>query len=249
MTPISINHIVIETLLWARHNIDIVIGVGIAVIAFPAVIFTEIFLPVFNIGTGLSELLVLASFSSIISVGAQAIIYTKMNEQSLKSATPGHSWPKIKRLFMPLFILTFITGILTLLGLLALIIPGVFLALMWAASSPALASENLSVFQAMERSAQLTKGHKWHILALTILAVLVIGILAVIWDTTAAIFITYEFDNEVIADQRTPLWYNIISETMNGFLSAILIAGQMILYRHLVAAQTGIATEHLDIFD
>ena len=58
------------------------------------------------------------------------------------------------------------------LGLFLLIVPGVLLLLRWCVAGPALVTENLGVFAAMRRSAELTKGRRGAIfLALLVAAV------------------------------------------------------------------------------
>lgn len=81
------------------------------------------------------------------------------------------------------------------LGLLLLIVPGVYLATMWAVSGPIIVVERLGVFKAMARSGVLTQNHRWAILGLFVLymifALFVQGIIALAipggWATMAGL--------------------------------------------------------------
>lgn len=63
----------------------------------------------------------------------------------------------------------FLTGIGILVGLVLLIVPGIMLFTRWAVGLPALLRENLTAWQAMERSSALTEGNRWRILGLGLL--------------------------------------------------------------------------------
>jgi hypothetical protein len=68
------------------------------------------------------------------------------------------------RYFLPMFGLNLVWGLAVGLGLVLLIIPGVFLIVIWSASVPALVNEGTGVGGAFTRSAALTKGHRLEIL-------------------------------------------------------------------------------------
>ena len=101
----------------------------------------------------------------------------------------------------------------------------------------------------MERSAELTKGHKLHILGLALLAIFTVMIFTVIWDAIASPLLPTVFQDGDVLRQDIPLWYSIGAECVTGVFSAIFTAGQMVLYRHLIAAKIGVPGHNLDIFD
>jgi len=73
-----------------------------------------------------------------------------------------------------------IRSILIFLGLLALIVPGIILSIMWAFTFPVLGETHLGFWEAMRRSAILTEGYRWQIflLALAGIPVILLGLLA-----------------------------------------------------------------------
>jgi hypothetical protein len=61
-------------------------------------------------------------------------------------------------------------------GLAVLVVPGLIIATAWAAGGPALVAENLSPWRAIIRSAELTKGHRWHVFGVLLVAAAVLAL-------------------------------------------------------------------------
>lgn len=81
--------------------------------------------------------------------------------------------------FLPLIALAILLGIAVFVGFCLLIVPGVFLALMWCVAAPAYVVERPALFDSFNRSADLTRGNRLRILVLGILwliAAIIIGI-------------------------------------------------------------------------
>jgi hypothetical protein len=75
----------------------------------------------------------------------------------------------------------FLKGLAVLVGLALLIIPGIFLATMWAVTGPAIVVERAGIFDAFQRSWDLVRGEFWPVLGAFVLAYLILaaaGILA-----------------------------------------------------------------------
>jgi hypothetical protein len=70
-------------------------------------------------------------------------------------------------------IVSVLAGLAILLGLILLIVPGLFLACVWMVVIPVCALENLKAVASMKRCFELTQGHRWHILALLIVGILI----------------------------------------------------------------------------
>jgi uncharacterized membrane protein len=74
------------------------------------------------------------------------------------------------------FLAGLVMGILVALGFVCLIVPGIILSIMWMFVSLILAETNLDFWPAMELSARLTAGYRWHLFGL-MLAFILVGIL------------------------------------------------------------------------
>lgn len=70
------------------------------------------------------------------------------------------------RLFFPIFVLWILTSLLSALGAIFLIVPGIIIYLMLTVSVPALIEERQSIFESMRRSRRLTEGSRNRILLL-----------------------------------------------------------------------------------
>jgi hypothetical protein len=77
------------------------------------------------------------------------------------------------------FLLSLVSGVLTFLGFLALIVPGIILAIMWMFGNLILAESEVDFWTAMQRSSDLTRGYRWELftLALACIPVLLLGLL------------------------------------------------------------------------
>jgi len=77
------------------------------------------------------------------------------------------------------FVATLVISILVSLGFIALIVPGIILALMWCCTLPVIAETDQDFWTAMQTSAALTKGYRWELfcLACANIPILLLGIL------------------------------------------------------------------------
>ncbi len=76
----------------------------------------------------------------------------------------------------PLVAIGLLAGIGIVAGFVFLIVPGVFLLVLWSVAAPAQVVERVGVFRALGRSAELTAGHRWSVLGV----LLVMGVLTLV---------------------------------------------------------------------
>ena len=95
----------------------------------------------------------------------------------------GLVWPRL----ISLILLSIVVGILTFIGFILLVIPGIILTLMWIVSTPSMMVEEKGVFDSMSRSSELTRGNRMRILGVGVLLVVAYIILALIISLLAAI--------------------------------------------------------------
>lgn len=77
------------------------------------------------------------------------------------------------RRFFPLIGVAFVAGILIVLALLLLIVPGLILYTMWFVAVPACVVERRGPWTSLRRSRELTKGHRWKLFFLAFLLLIV----------------------------------------------------------------------------
>src|SRR5262249_43175436 len=73
------------------------------------------------------------------------------------------------RRFLPLMGLGFLEGLLTVLGFILLIIPGLILNTMWFVTVAACVVERTGAWTSMERSRELTEGYRWKVFGFVLL--------------------------------------------------------------------------------
>lgn len=101
-----------------------------------------------------------------------AITRASIDELSGKKISIGAALSSGVAVALPLLGFGLLYGLSIGLGLVLLIVPGLYLATMWAVSGPIIVVERLGVFKAMARSGVLTQNHRWAILGLFVLYVI-----------------------------------------------------------------------------
>jgi hypothetical protein len=88
----------------------------------------------------------------------------------------GAVFQRVRPALGTLFVAGLLTGLGIALGLIALIVPGLFLLTRWVLVTPAVVLERLPATDAMRRSWALVRGHGWPVFAVILLTMLVSGI-------------------------------------------------------------------------
>lgn len=116
--------------------------------------------------------------------GLGSIIATLVLQYEISSAMLIHyglldARPARRRL-LALLGLNFLSGIGVLLGLILLIVPGIYLLVRWSAAVPALIAEDADISESLSRSAEAVEGRFWHVFGaiLVVWTPLVAGVLA-----------------------------------------------------------------------
>ncbi len=88
---------------------------------------------------------------------------------------------------IPLLGLSFLMSVGMMIGFIFLFFPGVMLAVTWSVAAPALASEDLGVIEALGRSADLTRGHRWKIFGLSLMNYVFYIIISQLFSTVGSV--------------------------------------------------------------
>jgi hypothetical protein len=116
--------------------------------------------------------------SVIVSAASQAATVVAVSQVHLdRPASVMDSFSRVKGEIVGVIGLSMLVGLGVGLGFIALIVPGVLLALMWSLAVPAKVLENLGATDAMSRSSDLTKGDRSRIFVIWLLFIVMsIGI-------------------------------------------------------------------------
>jgi hypothetical protein len=145
------------------------------------------------------------------------------------------------RRFPPILALSILVPLGIGLAALALIVPGIILYMMWFVTTPACVVEQLGPIRSLERSNKLTYGHRWQILGLN----LVILILFIVASVIASAIMAVLFDSAGASMVEPAL--ELLWSTAGTALYAIV---GVVTYRDLRVAKEGVDTSQIAaVFD
>jgi len=145
------------------------------------------------------------------------------------------------RNFLPLIAVGILFGIAMFFGLLLLVVPGVILGVMWCVALPCLIVERTTITSSFTRSAQLTKGSRWRIFALVVIA-LIIGFVI-----RAVLNLVFGGTAGLMGGNPLALAGLMIGAIINGVIGAV---GVSVIYTELRRLRDGVSvTDLAAVFD
>ena len=96
------------------------------------------------------------------------------------AATVGQTFESVLPVLLTLIVNGFLKGIAVAIGFLLLIVPGIFLATMWAVTGPAIVVERAGIIDAFQRSWDLVKGQFWPVLGAYVIAYLILIVAGIV---------------------------------------------------------------------
>lgn len=147
------------------------------------------------------------------------------------------------KFFLPLFAVNLLGFLGIVAGCIALVVPGIMLALAWMVVGPALMVERTGITEVFARSAQLTRDNRWRLLAL--LAIYVIAN-SIVGDS-AGYHYRYHWDSpaEFIDLMFSPIRIGIRA-VLGSVLTAVGLTGVTVVYAELRRVKEGEEPADLD---
>jgi hypothetical protein len=173
-----------------------------------------------------------------------ALIYGTVQDMNGQRPNVGECLATGLRAFLPLIGVSILFALAVILGFVFLIVPGLMVICAWCVAVPALVAERTGVFGAFSRSAALTKGHRWRIFALLIVAWVIALVISMVIGAvaTGASFASSGLDPAALA--RSPV--RIIGAAVANTLSAAIgSTGVAVLYVELRRARDGLGPQWL----
>jgi hypothetical protein len=165
-----------------------------------------------------------------------AVIYGVIQDLRGRTFSIGDSIGIALRRVLPLLGIGISLAIIIGLGVLLLIVPGLIFACMYFVSSPVCVAERTGVFASMSRSRLLTKGHRWQVLGIFLLMLIVIIALSSI----AGLAFTPTGATGVMAAR-------LVVGAVVGSFNGVLVS---VLYYELRAAKEGVDIDKIaSVFD
>lgn len=179
-----------------------------------------------------------------------ALIYATVQDLNGQPASVSESLATGLRNFLSLIVVSIAVAICIGFGLVLLVVPGVMIACAWCVALPALVADRTGIGGAFGRSAELTRGHRWHIFGLLVLVVIVSWVIGAIFDTVSGFSrIGVSGDPLAVLDRAlnpVTVIMIVIRQTVMTVIGATAIA---VMYVELRRAREGAGPEWLrDIF-
>ncbi|MBB4663537.1 hypothetical protein [Conexibacter arvalis] len=165
MSTFSPTDVVGRALTIYRDHAGALIPAAIAVFAIVAVANL-----VFDDGLLAALAGAIGAIATIFYQGMVVRLVDDVRDGALDSSV-GELFRSVAPVALPLFLLAIVVGISVAIGLVLLIIPGLFLLTIWAVSAPAVVLEGKGVFAALGRSRELVRGNGWN----------VFGVIVIVW--------------------------------------------------------------------
>ncbi|MBX3479114.1 MAG: hypothetical protein KF842_01850 [Caulobacter sp.] len=156
------------------------------------------------------------------------------------------------RNFLPVLAISILSGLGVGLGTLMLVIPGIFLAIVWVVVVPVRVVENAGVFESFGRSMRLTEGSRWSILLLFVIYVVLSAIVGAIVTAVAMGVAAGVGGLASLQGPSTAMTIvQVVVSPLIGSLSAMIGAsGVAAIYTELRTIKEGVVPEQLaSVFD
>lgn len=141
---------------------------------------------------------------------------------------------KIIPLFIRAIMLSIAVALATILGFVALIIPGIIITLGYTVATNVLVIEGKSVWQSMKRSWYLTKGERGPIFGLIFVTGLIVGCIATPLAAVSAVFLA-----------KNPEWMAYLNRVISALVEPIDSCVTVVIYFNLRIKKEGFNIEHL----
>jgi len=176
---------------------------------------------------------ILVSLMVFGTIGQAVIIHASLQDMRRGPVRLVESLNVVLRGFWPLIGLA-LAGLLTLVGLMLMIVPGLILSTLWFVVLPACIVEQRGPWASLRRSRELTRGHRWKVLRLTVLLMIsTFGGSSVVesWVTAAT--------SPIVGGVGEVMW--------TGIWTAFTATTAMVTYRDLRVAREGTEIDQIAV--
>jgi uncharacterized membrane protein len=170
------------------------------------------------------------------------VIKTVVDGHKGKATGIGEAFSGAFSRVIPLFLLVILYSLGVGLGMILLLVPGMILLVMWSVAAPVVVIEGVGPIAALGRSRALTKGSRWEIFGLFIVA----GILSYLLSLAA-----FGFNFAAMSNPADIGIVQIIASTIvTTFTSVLFACGAAALYTELRLIKEGVGSSELaSVFD
>jgi hypothetical protein len=200
-------------------------------LATALVVFTIEALLVFLLGPLVGSVLTL-----VVSTFYQGMVVELVRDvqDGRRDASVGDLFRSVAPVVGPLIAVSVLAAIGISIGLLLIIVPGLFLLTIWSVVSPVIVIERPGVFAAFTRSRELVRGFGWQVFAVIVVVIVLVVVVAIVASIVAA----------AMSDtaQLIVQWVlNIVTAPLMALLVSVLYFGLRRAHGEVTSSQPGTA--------
>ncbi|QNL19611.1 hypothetical protein HXX25_09930 [Hyphobacterium sp. CCMP332] len=143
--------------------------------------------------------------------------------------------------FFPILILGILVGLMTGIGLVFLIVPGLYIMAMFYVMVPTIVFENAG-FGALERSLKLTENYRWAIIGTAIVLIIIIWIVSAIGGAilVGAFMATGGSDTFLQGNTASyPIWFSVLNAAISSLAAPLSLIASGVVYARLKEIKEG----------
>jgi hypothetical protein len=231
------------------HNPVVVLGLALVLGALPSVLISLVTRPVTAAavanGRSMSVIWGAMFVSWIVSVLISAIVQGALTRATVAENEGGRAGfaeciAAALRVLLPLIGVGLIFGFAIAIGFVLLVIPGIFVMIIWSVAAPAVVVERDGAIMALSRSTDLTKGSRWRIFGLFLILLVIYLLLFALLGVVGLKAMT--------ADPAAGFsLFNLVASTISAWVFNLVWGTiQPALYIELRQAKEGDSVDHLE---
>lgn len=176
---------------------------------------------------------------SYILIGA--LVYGTVQHLSGQKAGLGDIVARGLARAVPVIVIAILLSIGVGIGFALLIVPGIFLVVVWSVVIPAAVVERPGIFGSFKRSWELTKGYRWPVLGLLLILFVILLVFSLVTGAAAGFAIFFMDDLALV------MVVNYVISALSGAFASVVVA---VLYHDLRVAKEGVSTQQIAaVFD
>jgi hypothetical protein len=177
----------------------------------------------------------------VLTLAQAATVFAVSHLYLDRPITIGSAYSQITPHLLGLCGLIIVVGLLTFVGFICLIVPGIWLMLRWSLAVPVAVLEKTGL-GAMTRSADLTRGDRGRIFMIYLLYIIVAAVFSALWNVPLAMAIALGHGNAI----APPLWTQVLVQ-VGAFFTQCVVAPLMTVALSLVYYDERVRKEGFDL--